>query len=633
VLPRLSGELPFEAKLRSQPWTRLVYHPVVKNVTGRASARSKLRRVIGALPLLVGMGLGCVSKAPLGAQHVRDGASPGATSTAAAQDPGRTPDFIYFVLVDRFNDGDPGNNIAVDKSDPGAWHGGDLAGVTAKLDYLQGLGVRTLWLSPIFQTRTEPFDGHAAFHGYWVQDLRIIDPRFGGMPALTQLIEAAHARGMRVLLDMVVNHVGFGAPLIREHPDWFHPKGGIDDWNSQQQVEEREVHGLPDLAQEREPVFRYLTDAATEVITKAHPDGFRLDAVKHVPLSFWRRYTDFLRSTAGADFSTLGEMYDGSAAVLARVQEQGGFSNLFDFATGFAIRDTFCSGADLGAIGVVLTSDREYRDASQLVTFIDNHDMPRIVSLCAPADVERALSALFLLRGTPSLTYGTEAGLQGAGEPQNRGDMVFPPQGSPTLVAHIARLAELRRRHPVLANGRTRILSFADNMMALLRSDSRERVIEVFNNNPGERPAPLALPEGCHARELDKAAPSPLPLHVAGRNIGLWQLEGCDAAALEPPPHTRDVEFDVASAARAGMTPGLIGSGSELGRWNAADAVMLRPDTQAALLHLPEGGIFAYKLLWRDAQGKVTWEKGNNRYLFVTPGEGTLRVSVTARAD
>ncbi len=77
-------------------------------------------------------------------------------------------------------------------------------------------------------------------------------------------------------------------------------------------------------------------------------------------------------------------MYDGSAAVLARVQEQGGFSNLFDFATGFAIRDAFCGGADLGALGVVLTADREYRDASQLVTFIDNHDMPRIASCARP---------------------------------------------------------------------------------------------------------------------------------------------------------------------------------------------------------------------------------------------------------
>ncbi len=81
------------------------------------------------------------------------------------------------------------------------------------------------------------------------------------------------------------------------------------------------------------------------------------------------------------------------------------------------------------------------------------------------------------------------------------------------------------------------------------------------------------------------------------------------------------------------MTPCLIGSGSELGRWSAGDAVALRPETQAASVRLPEGGIFAYKLLWRDAQGKATWEKGDNRYLFVTPGEGILRISVVARAD
>jgi glycosidase len=592
-----------------------------------------MSRLVGALPLLIGTGLGCISKAPSSAPPPQTGPGGAPSRAIASADPDRAPDLIYFVLVDRFNDGDPGNNVAVDKGDPGAWHGGDLQGVTAKLDYLHGLGVRTIWLSPIFQTRSEPFDGHAAFHGYWVEDLRVVDARFGGMPALKQLIDSAHARGMRVLLDMVVNHVGFGTRLVREHPEWFHPKGGIEDWSSAQQVEEREVHGLPDLAQEREPVYRYLTDAAAEIITKTHPDGFRLDAVKHVPIAFWRRYTDFLRTVAGPDFSTLGEMYDGSAAVLARVQEQGGFSSLFDFATGFAIRDAFCSGADLGALGVVLTADREYRDPSQLVTFVDNHDMPRIASVCAPADVERALAALFLVRGTPSMTYGTEAGLQGASEPLNRGDMVFPPQGSPALVTHIARLSELRRRHPVLAHGRTRILSFADNMMALLRSGGRERVLEIFNNNADVRMASPPLPEGCRMRDLDTGAPSPRPLRVLGRSIGLWLVEGCESGALEPAPRTREVELEISGAVRAGMTPALIGSGAELGRWNQGDALTLRPETQSARVRLPEGGVFAYKLLWRDAGGQVTWEKGDNRYLFVNPGDGLLRISVVARAD
>lgn len=582
-----------------------------------------MSRLAGASLILVGIVLGCAGKATMHDRRGRAGVS------AAARD----PDFIYFVLVDRFSDGDLGNNRAVDKGDPGAWHGGDLQGVTARLDYLRGLGVRTLWLSPVFQARSEPFDGHAAFHGYWVEDLRVVDPRFGGMPALRQLVEAAHARGMRVILDMVVNHVGFGAPLVREHPEWFHHKGGIEDWASQQQVEEREVHGLPDLAQEREPVFRYLAEAAREIIAEVHPDGFRLDAVKHAPIAFWQRYTDFLRSIAGPDFSSLGEMYDGSAAVLARVQEQGGFSNLFDFATGFAIRDVFCRGADLGALGVVLTADREYRDPGRLVTFVDNHDLPRIASLCAAADVERALAALFLLRGTPSLTYGTEAELKGEREPENRGDMVFPPEGSPALYAHIARLAELRRGHPVLAYGRTRVLSFADNVMVLLRSGQGERVLEVFNNNPEASLAPLALPKGCRLRDLATDAPAAPPLSVPGRSIGLWRLEACDTGVLEPPPGTREVQFEFTGAARVGMTAFLSGSGGELGQWNPHEGILLPAETQTARVRLPEGGIFAYKLVWHDAKGKVTWEKGDNRYFFVTPGEGILRIRATARAD
>ena len=174
--------------------------------------------------------------------------SPPSTPKANAVDP--TADSIYFVLLDRFHNGDLGNDLGARPSDPKAWHGGDLAGLHRKLDYLADLGVKTLWISPIFTSRADPWMGHGAFHGYWTEDLEQVDPRFGDPSDLKRLVTAAHGRGMRVLLDFVVNHVGYDTRLQKTQPAWFHTDGTIEDWNDPVQLVRGQVHGLPDLAQE-----------------------------------------------------------------------------------------------------------------------------------------------------------------------------------------------------------------------------------------------------------------------------------------------------------------------------------------------------------------------------------------------
>jgi len=559
---------------------------------------------------------------------------------------GQGGDLIYFVLVDRFRDAVPGNNVAVDKANPSAWHGGDLQGVERSLDYLADLGVRTLWLSPVFQTRSEPFDGHAAFHGYWVEDLRVVDARFGGMPALKALIDAAHARHMRVLLDVVVNHVAFGAPLVREHPEWFHPQGGIDDWSDAHELETHEVHGLPDLAQERADVYAYLTGAAAVLIREAKPDGFRLDAVKHVPTAFWRRYTDFLRGVAAPGFVTLGELFDGRSDVVGATQLAGGFSNMFDFPLAFALREVFCQGAAFGSLAAVLSADREYADPSSLVTFVDNHDLPRLASICAPAQAASALSALFALRGTPALTYGTEAGLQGEHEPDTRGDMRFAPAGDAPLVALVKSLAAERFAHPALASGATRVIGYADDALTLVRFGADESLVVGFNASAVARPLILAAapPAACRLRESTAVA-APAAARGAGRvmaeglvpahGVVVWSLggAGCIRALLGDASPTREVELVASGAEVAELWA--CGAANELGRWDPARGVRLMPKVDGTFvgqMRLPSGGVYAYKLVGRDSHGKVRWETGDNRYLFVAAAAPSLRLTVQTRA-
>ncbi|HCP45907.1 MAG TPA: glycosyl hydrolase, partial [Deltaproteobacteria bacterium] len=397
---------------------------------------------------------------------------------------------MYFVLVDRFHNGEEANDEDTDLDDPQAFHGGDIRGVIDRLDYLQSLGVQTVWLSPITDTSTEKVDGHGAFHGYWVEDPGAVEPRFGTESDLVELSEQLRSRGMKLVLDVVTNHVAYDAPLVAEKPHWFHDLGDIVDWDDPVQAVSHDVHGLPDLAQENDEVYSWLVANGRSWIDRVRPDGFRLDAVRHVPLEFWSRYNAALRETAGADFVLLGEMFDGSPAVLSKVWNEGAFGALFDFPMHYALVDVFCRDAHPGKLAAVLDADRRYAHPQRLVTFADNHDLPRVMSACGGDEqrVQRLLAFQLTTRGTPCLTYGVEVGLEGEAEPVNRGDMVFPERDDPSSTAQlIADLARIRREHPALSKGRTRLLALDDELFAYVRVADAGAVLVVINQGDTER--------------------------------------------------------------------------------------------------------------------------------------------------
>lgn len=532
---------------------------------------------------------------------------------------------IYFILVDRFANGDRDNDTDVVAEDPRAWHGGDLAGLLSRLGYLQDLGVRTLWLSPIFRCGSTPPGKHGAFHGYWTDDPARLDPRFGDIKQLRRLADQLHRRGMSLILDLVLNHVGYRAPLLEQRPHWFHRKGPITDWNDPQQLVEYDVHGLPDLAQEKQEVYDYLLGAARRWIEAGGIDGFRLDAVKHVAASFWSRFNRDLLAQK-KDLVLLGEHFAGDTSEVSRVQRAGLFSHMFDFPLAYALRDVFCKDKHPGSIAAVLADDRLYADPRTLVTFLDNHDMPRIRSLCDGElqKVRQALTAQLALRGVPALTYGTEAGLQGHKEPENRSDMRFDGP----LIEHIRTLLSLRARHPVLVRGATRVLSLSDNLLALARVLPDEMALLLINGS--DRIIQYTPPEeliGIELRDALTGEPQGPALALAPRATRLLLGHPGARTQMKPPTGSRRVEIRVSNPPKQLH---LAGSGPELGHWAVHRAVgPCKPAGNACVLsvRLPVGLVFGYKLLERGPQ--VRWQPGPNRYLHVPQGRGVLRLQLS----
>jgi alpha-amylase len=423
-----------------------------------------------------------------------------------------TEDVIYMILIDRFH---RGGRPAAPPEPP--FHGGNLAGVREKLDYLEDLGVTALWLSPVYKNQ------HDGYHGYWPVDFYSVDPRFGTLEELQDLVRDCHGRGIKVLLDMVINHAGYDHPMAHDprYRSWFHHAGDIR-WVDQRSLERGSLHGLPDFAQEKEEVARYLIDMSLWWLEKTGVDGFRLDAVKHVPAAFWKRFSREVHAKAGPDFLLLGEVLRGIPHYIARYQREDGIDALFDVPFADAVRSTLSRDSeepgpsllrrlrelwgeyrtmlfneilrklgdrkptDMRAFAALQLSDRAYARPELLAPFIDNHDMSRFASEAHPAPAR--------LKMAPVITYGTEWGMPGRTHGDHRAPMRFGTDHE--LHAALRALIGLRRSTPALLAGGQRTV-FADRQVyAFLRDAPGSRVLVALNNSRLHQRRELKLPAG-----------------------------------------------------------------------------------------------------------------------------------------
>ena len=423
---------------------------------------------------------------------------------------------LYFVILDRFADGSGANNTNVDRMNPGGFHGGDLAGLTAQLDEIADLGATAIWITPV-ATQIDycppaqgppgvPVPGgwfeHCAFHGYWADDYQTLDPRFGTEAELKALVDAAHARGMKVLLDVVYNHVGYDSRYLKDpaKAGWFRtkPVDCADDALTCQ------VGGLPDFRTELPAVQDYLLDAQLGLAKRTGLDGFRLDTVKHVEHAFWQRHRRETRERLGPDFFLLAEVWGGSATVLDEYFVNDEMDAGFDFTFKGGC-ETYVQGKGRTiAFASYLEKRHRVRDGHHLAHYLSSHDEPMsLYTLGGDKDAFRLCVALKMTSlGIPTIYYGEEVARDGSVWPLNRNDMpwgsrpVLPGKGlkrDESLRGYYKTLIAARRANPALSRGTYRTLSSDGDLLVFERFDASENNAVVVAVNRGKAEARVAV--------------------------------------------------------------------------------------------------------------------------------------------
>jgi glycosidase len=450
-------------------------------------------------------------------------------------------DVMYLIMTDRFADGDPSNDGPLaDRSKPRGWHGGDLRGIIQHLDYLQQLGVTTVWITPVYQNH-EP----QSYHGYGATDMYAVDEHFGSLDDLKTLSAELHRRGMKLVLDTVPNHVGPAIVWVNDppEPDWFHGTKAdhrkaqtefrpLTDphapWATRRDVTEGWfANTLPDLNQENATVARYLTQNSIWWIEQAGLDGLRIDTFPYVGREFWHGYHAQLHALY-PHLTTVGEVFNGdptiTSAFAGGVTRNGvdtGLDTPFDFPTFFALRDVFLKDAPMSKLTDVLRLDALYPHPERLVPFLGNHDTTRFLGEPGATlpKLKLAFSVLLTMRGMPEIYSGDEIAMSGGADPDNRQNFPggFPGTGE-TGNAFLASsrqgpqqeiydwvhgLLAVRRSQPALQSGEEQVLPGTDNLMVYVRGNAlesgcstgvdRERVLVLVNKS--EHAESITIPE------------------------------------------------------------------------------------------------------------------------------------------
>ena len=503
---------------------------------------------------------------------------------------GVTPDdVIYLIMPDRFADGDRSNNApadapaeANDRKNPRAWHGGDLRGVIERLPYLKDLGVTAVWLTPWYDNWNgvnrcdKSWCPNTYYHGYHAIDYYAVEDRFGTRETLRELVERAHALGLKVIQDQVANHVGSQHPWVKDPPleDWFHgtlqnhlrnPFRGDLLLSPHAPVEARRPtldgwfsDDLPDMNQEQPEVARYEIQNSLWWVGVAGLDGIRQDTVQYMPRFFIRDLNAALdRQYPG--MWMVGEAWNEDPVHTSFfIGGRAGWDGIdtrmdavFDFPAWDVSRKVFTGQRPASDLRYVLRSDSLYPEASRLVTMANNHDTRRFMSL-EGATLEGAmlhLAFVLTIRGTPQLYAGEEVAMEGGDDPDNRRDFpggfagdarsAFTRAGRTAAEQRMFEwtrdLLRLRREHAALRRGALLDLHFDEDSYAYARRDGAETVVVALNR--AAAPKEMTLPaayldarDGARLEPLLAAGDRPavaagsLKLNVPARSAVVYRL-------------------------------------------------------------------------------------------------------------
>jgi len=452
-------------------------------------------------------------------------------------------DVIYLLMPDRFANGNPENDSlpglmeGVDRSDPNARHGGDFAGVREHLGYIDDLGMTALWMTPVFENDMPP--SYGAYHGYAATDMYKVDPRFGSNAEFKTLVTATHDRGMKVIMDMIHNHVGRQHWWMDDPPtaDWFHDQekygqtnyrgaAAMDPYASQHD-RDKLVNGwfvpsMPDLNQDNELLATYLIQNTLWWIEYSGIDGIRMDTYLYAEQDYMARWTTRVLEEY-PDFNIVGESWVNTVPHEAYWQDnfQGhpndydsNLPSVTDFPLQFAMRDAFTQEfgwtEGLSRLYYTLAQDHIYPEPDKLVTFLDNHDLARFFTQVNEdkADFKMAYTFLMTTRGIPQVYYATELMqpmLDVEGDGAKRPDMpggwpsdehsVFTEEGRTAREneAHdfVTKLTSWREDADVIHHGQLTHYIPQDNTYVYVRHDADDAVMVALNNAEEARDLPL----------------------------------------------------------------------------------------------------------------------------------------------
>lgn len=455
---------------------------------------------------------------------------------------------LYYAFVDRFANGNQANDDPIvgveDLPDCANWNGGDLQGVLNRIEegYFTDLGVTCIWLSPLNEQTDKaeeeyspPNRTYSGYHGYWPVREDRIEPRFGDEALLHRVVDAAHERGIRVILDCVANHVHEDHPLFQEHRDWF---GTVELPDGRMNIKLFDEYRLTTWFDIFLPSFDYpgapeaiehMTDNAVWWLQTFNLDGFRHDATKHIPDEFWTTLTRKIRlqyeRPNGIHTYQVGETISGRDLV-QHYATGGMLDGQFDFPLFWPTRDAFARRAvPMTDLDQALQDSLAYYGPSPIHSAIaGNHDVTRFMAY-ADDDIPDGLSwddereygylhhievedeasyqrlaaayaFLFTIPHVPMIYYGDEIGITGAQDPDNRRMMEWDDltEGQITLRTAVSRLAKLRAEHPALWQGSFLPIASDEETMVYARVNFDEVIIVAFNRGDEAQEISVELP-------------------------------------------------------------------------------------------------------------------------------------------
>ena len=476
-------------------------------------------------------------------------------------------DSIYFVMTDRYANGDTSNDhggivggsISTDGFDPTSdsyYHGGDLKGLTGGcttgtgLARIHNMGFTALWVTPPFKQKYVQGDS-AAYHGYWITDFLNIDPHWGTNADFKAMVDCAHSLGMKVILDIVMNHTADviqyknnGTAYIptadanAKNPAWlnklsnYHNRGNVSDWSDKWWYQMGDFFGLDDIATENAEVVSGFADVYSQWVNNYGVDAFRIDTAKHVDDNFFAKWWPKVQALTKANKPSLtafGEFFDGNIDTLSGYVRNRGIPSALDFGfEGDAVAYAGGDG-DAGNLMYVLNQDDKYnavgKSVYNLVTFLGNHDMGRVGYnlLHSGATAATLLQAdlfahdlMFLNRGTPTVYYGDEVGMIGwGGDKAAREDMFATQVGEwkseprvtggaigtnssltitdNPIMKRITDLNALRAKYPALASGAEIFRNADGGALAVSRIDASDRREFLVGFNSANKDATLTF--------------------------------------------------------------------------------------------------------------------------------------------